>query len=171
MYVHTCTSTSTVLCTIPLDVSYMCSVLCAQPIKKHQIPKCSANYAWRNLFRLNYGVHKRVACSYKTRTISPAVRDTEPCRLIGYFLCRWRRIYICTYTGSSYTTHKSRTQVTHASHDDTGHYWQSLYIHISFVPLRLKQRLQSTLFRRTSDEELSPHLPYTRDPCNHQICV
>lgn len=26
------------------------------------------------------------------RTISPAVRDTEPCRLIGYYLCRGIRI-------------------------------------------------------------------------------
>lgn len=43
-------------------------------------------------FRLNYGVRKRVACSYKMRTISPAVRDTEPCRLIGYFLCRRIRV-------------------------------------------------------------------------------
>lgn len=78
-------------CCGPLDVSYMYSVrryYVPNQIKKHQIPKCSANHAWRNLFRLNYGVRKRVACSYKMRTISPAVRDTEPCRLIGYFLCR-----------------------------------------------------------------------------------
>lgn len=81
-------------------------------------------------------------------------------------------MYICTYTGSSYTTHKSRTHVTHASHDDTGHHRQSLYIHTFFVPLRLKQRLQSTLFCRTSDEELSPISPVlVTCLCNHQICV
>lgn len=70
----------------------ICTLRQQRKTNNRNAPYLHANHAQRNLFRLISGVRKRVACMQKMRTISRAVRDTEPCRLIGYYLCRSIRI-------------------------------------------------------------------------------